>query len=252
MADVVLPSQTFAARRGTYTNLERRVQLLRPALGPTDDEEADWRTICQIARRMGVEGFDYSDEEQIFDELNSIVPFYGGISYRRLEGGGLQWPCLAADMADTSDLYAGAFERRKARFAEVSLVDAPSHDDDAYPLLLAHGRVLHQPEKDVDIVDVDGRNAISRPETVTLHVDDAEKLGISDGDRVDVESPRGTIVGVASLAGPLQGIVNVTTLFGQLIWDLERSDDPDPMLRAPTLPLLPVRLLKPTAAVAAD
>ena len=252
MADVVLPSQTFAARRGTYTNLERRVQLLRPALGAMDEEDADWRIICQIARRMGVEGFDYSDEEQIFDELNNIVPFYGGISHHRLEGGGLQWPCLAADMADTPDLYAGAFEHRKAKLADVSLVDAPTHDDDAYPLLLAHGRVLHQPEVDIGIVDIDGRNAISRPDTVTLHADDAETLSVSEGDQVDVESSVGTIVGVASLSGPLRGIVNVTTLFGQLIWDLERSDEPDPMLKAPTLPLLPVRLLKSTTAVAAD
>ena len=252
IADVVLPSQTFAARRGTYTNLERRVQLLRPALGPMHEEDADWRIICQIARRMGATGFDYSEEEQIFDEINNIVPFYGGISYSRLEGGGLQWPCLAADMADTSDLHNGGFESRKARLADVSLVDAPGHTDDEYPLLLAQGRVLHQPEQDIGIVDVEGRNSIQRRETVTLHAEDAEKLGISDGDSVDVESARGVISGVASLTGPLQGIVNVTTLFGQLIWDLERSDEPDPMLKVPTLPLLPVRVFKSVTAVAAD
>ena len=105
---------------------------------------------------------------------------------------------------------------------------------------------------DIGIVDVDGRNAIRRPETITLHVDDAAKLDIFDGDQVEVESAGGNIAGMASLAGPLQGIVNVTTLFGQLIWDLERSDEPDPMLKVPTLPLLPVRVLKSTAAVAAD
>ena len=49
LADVVLPSLTFAERQGTYTNLERRVQLLRPALGPKGDEDADWRILAQIA-----------------------------------------------------------------------------------------------------------------------------------------------------------------------------------------------------------
>ena len=65
MADVVLPSATFAEKEGTYTNMERRVQLLRPAIGPKGEEEADWRIISQIATRMGSTGFDYESAEDI-------------------------------------------------------------------------------------------------------------------------------------------------------------------------------------------
>ena len=54
---------TFADRDGTYTNIERRVQLLNTALGPKGDEDADWRIICQIAKRMDAQGFDYANAE---------------------------------------------------------------------------------------------------------------------------------------------------------------------------------------------
>ena len=67
MADVVLPSATFAQKDGTHTNLERRVQLLRPALKETGDEQSDWRTLDQLATRMGSEGFVYVDSSEIFD-----------------------------------------------------------------------------------------------------------------------------------------------------------------------------------------
>ena len=73
IADVVLPSMTFADRDGTYTNIERRVQLLNPALGPKGDEDADWRIICQIAKRIGAEGFDFANAEAVFDEFAGLV-----------------------------------------------------------------------------------------------------------------------------------------------------------------------------------
>lgn len=252
LADAVLPSLNFAERVGTYTNLERRVHLLKPALGARGDGEADWRTICQIAQRMGAPGFDYTEEGPIFDELNNIVQAYGGLSYGRLEAGGLQWPCLAADMTDTQYLYDHAFETRKARLAGMTPTQTDHPRDSWYPLLLAHGRVLHQPDVDIDIVETDSKNAIARTETITLHPDDAGPLEISEGDWVEVESENRVIAGVASLTGNLPGIVNVTTLFGELISELEPHRASDPLQHISTLPLKPVKLTKPAAQAAAD
>ena len=251
-ADVVLPVLTFAERRGTYTNLERRVQLLRPALGPKGDADADWRILSQIAQRMGAEGFDYLEEETIFDEMNNLVDVYGGITYGRLESGGLQWPCLAADMADTPILYQDTLDTISPKLAPLSFKEAPDLHDDDYPMLLAHGRVLHQPDEDLDIVQIDGRNAIQRDEHIQMHPEDAAELGIHEGDWVEAHSARGRTAGIADLSGPQRGLVSITTLFGDLITGLAQSPDPDPMLTVPTLPLIPVRLLKPAAEAAAD
>ena len=92
IADVVLPLATFAHKQGTYTNLERRLQLLDAALGPVGEEETEWRTLSQIAQRMGAAGFDHPDEASVFDEVNNLVGAYGGITYDRLRLDGLHGP----------------------------------------------------------------------------------------------------------------------------------------------------------------
>lgn len=252
LADVVFPSQTFAERAGTYTNLERRVQLLRPALGPKGDEEADWRIVSQIASRMDASGFDYKDESEIFDELNNLVSIYGGITYGRIQSGGIHWPCLATDMADVAILYQESQPGRKLKLAPMSMSVVPEHEDDEYPLMLAHGRVLHQPDADIEIIQINGRNAIQRDETIQLHPEDAAQLEIAEGDWVEAISGRGRAAGVADLTGPQRGLVSITTLFGDLITGLVQSEDPDPMLNVPTLPLTPVRIVKLAAQAAAD
>ena len=251
-AEVVLPSATFAEKDGTYTNLERRVHLLRPALGPKGDEDADWRIICQIATRMGAKSFAYQSADAIFDEINDLVGLYGGITYGRLQSGGVQWPCLAVDMVDTPVLYANSLKVSKARLGEMKLFEPSAHDDPAYPFLLARGRVLHQPEREVTLLKADGRNTASREEIIEMHEADAHDLGIAEGDWVEIAFSDGAIRGVARLSGPQQGLLSTTTLFGQLITELERSKEPDPMLKVPGLPLVHARIEKLSTAAAAD
>ncbi len=45
-ADVVLPAASFAEKDGTFTNTERRVQLVRKAIEPIGDSKPDWWIIC--------------------------------------------------------------------------------------------------------------------------------------------------------------------------------------------------------------
>ncbi len=254
LADAVLPSATFAQRDGAYTNLERRVQLLNPALALKGEEEPDWKILSQIARRMGAQAFDYASVEAIFDELRGLVPIYGGITYERMRqnNSGMQWPCMAADMSDTRTLYVGGFESGKARLCEMKLSEVPQRRDAEYPFLLAHGRVLHDPDRDAGIAEVRGRNRITRAEFIALHPDDARQAGVSDGDWVEVETARERIRGIAQLSGGHRGVVSVTTLFGEVILDMEASRHHDPALKVPTLPLLPARIQKAVAEVAAD
>ena len=242
IADVVLPATTFADRDGTITNLERRVQLLRPAVGSKGDEEADWRILSRIARRMGASGFGHENAEQVFDEVCDVVNVYAGLSYQRLQDGGLQWPCLAADMADTPVLYAADGVDRKARLRAMSMPDVPVHSDPTYPLLLARGRLLHEADRPVEIELVGKRNEIRRPDVVELHPEDAGALGVVEGEWIDVVSSAATLRGAARLIGPQRGLVSTTSLFGQMATELEQSDRPDPMLRVDGLPLVPVRV----------
>jgi anaerobic selenocysteine-containing dehydrogenase len=68
-ADVVLPGASFAEKDGTFTNLERRVQLIRKAIEPVGESKPDWLIICEIAKRMGAKGFDFNSPTEIMDEM---------------------------------------------------------------------------------------------------------------------------------------------------------------------------------------
>ena len=252
IADVVLPSMTFADRDGTYTNIERRVQLLRAALGPKGDEDADWRILCQIARRLGAAGFDFADAESVFDEFAGLWQPYGGISYRRLQMETLQWPCAAADMVDTPILYTDSLQSRKVALWPMTFVEPPARIDADRPFLLARGRVLNQPERRLDIQADRGRNFIERDDIVEMHEEDAAALGIGEGDDVEVIYEGGALQARANLTGTQHGVLLVTTLFGQMITTIERSREPDPMLKIDGLPLIPASIVKMGVAAAAD
>ncbi|MBM3933498.1 MAG: 2Fe-2S iron-sulfur cluster binding domain-containing protein [SAR202 cluster bacterium] len=252
MAHVVLPADTFAEREGTYTNMERRAQLLRPAIGPKGDEDAYWRTLSLIARRMGAQGFDHPNAESVFTELTQLVETYGGMTFARLQKGGLQWPCLAADMSDTPVLYVTMDAARKPKLAPMALSAAkPAAAATDFPLTLAHGRVLHQPDHEGEIVKAGKINDIQRDEYLEFHEEDARNLGLKAGEWTELVSDRGDRYrGIVRLTTDHKGVVSLTTLFGGLASDLDQSREPDPMLKAPGLPLLQVRVEKALAAAA--
>ena len=154
-------------------------------------------------------------------------------------------------MADTPVLYDGTLERRKPRLTTLNLQDAPAAGNGEFPMRLAMGRVLHEPDREVEIVNVDGRNTVVRREVLEVHSDDAIAHGISDGDWIEAVCAGGRIGGVAQLSGPQPGLISTTKLFGQLITELESSGEPDPMANVPGLPLLPARIERVTE-VAAD
>lgn len=116
LAHVVLPGTTFAEKDGSFTNVERRVQRIRKAIEPAGDSRPDWWIISNIAKRMKAPGFDFETPSAIMDEIAKLSPAYAGISYGRLEKGGLQWPCPAKDHPGTPVLHGHGFSRGKGRF----------------------------------------------------------------------------------------------------------------------------------------
>lgn len=109
LAHVILPAASFAEKDGTFTSTERRIQRIRKAIEPVGDAKEDWKIIGEIAKRMGYGGLTYGSAEEIMDEIASITPIYGGISWDRLEDGGLQWPCWDRSHHGTQFLYEEEF-----------------------------------------------------------------------------------------------------------------------------------------------
>jgi NADH-quinone oxidoreductase chain G len=89
MAHVVLPALGWAEKEGTYTNLERRIQLLKKAVNKPEME--DWRIISEIGRKIGLK-MHYDSAEDIMKEIAEVSPTHAGLTYKDIEKGSYIWP----------------------------------------------------------------------------------------------------------------------------------------------------------------
>ncbi len=192
LADVVLPATLFAEKEGTFTNTERRVQRVRQALEPPGEARGDWQIICELARRMGYE-MSYSGAVAIQDEIASLTPSYGGITYDRLEQGPLQWPCPDRDHPGTPILHVGKFTRGLGKFASVEFIPPQELPDDDYPLVLSTGRILQHFHTGTMSRRSEVLGALVSVGAIEINPQDAQRLGIADGEPVRVSSRRGQI-----------------------------------------------------------
>ena len=192
MADVVLPAASFAEKDGTFTNTDRRVQRVRTALPPPGEARDDWSILCDLATRMGYP-MSYASPSEILDEIASVSPIYGGISFERIQSEGLQWPCPDKDHPGTVFLHEGEFKRGKGKFHATPFRVAAEEPDEEYPLLLTTGRYLYHWHTRTMTSRTPGLEEICPPAPIEIHPDDAAHQGIVDGAIVEVQSRRGTI-----------------------------------------------------------
>jgi formate dehydrogenase alpha subunit len=194
LADVVLPAATFAEKEGTFTNTERRVQRVREVIKPVGDAKPDWWITCQIAKRLGGNGFDYSNPEQVMEDISSLVPSYHGITYERLDRGSLQWPCPSTDHPGTPILHTERFatDTGKGKFMPLTYRKPGEEPDEEYPLLLTTDRSLYHFHGTMTR-RVYGLNVLNKEELLNINPQDAARLGITDNQMVQVVSRRGAV-----------------------------------------------------------
>lgn len=88
-ADVVLPALSWEAKEGSYTNLERRTQLIRKAVEGEGIEE--WKAIAEMSKMFGLDmGFHHVTD--IFAEIAGISHIYREITYKDIASGKCMWP----------------------------------------------------------------------------------------------------------------------------------------------------------------
>ena len=192
MADVILPGASFAEKDGTFTNSERRVQLIRKAIEPVCESMPDWRIVCEIAARMGCR-FSYRDTGEIMDEIASLAPIYGGISHNRIQKIGLQWPCPDKEHPGTKFLHQGRFARGLGKFHAIGHKLPAEIPDEEFPFYLSTGRMLFH----YNVGTMTRRThllAREFPEMfVEINSEDAERLNIKDGEFCNVSTRRGSL-----------------------------------------------------------
>lgn len=195
LADVVFPVASFAEKDGTFTNTERRVQLLRPAVPPPGEARPDWQVVCELSTEMGYP-MSYPSTAAIMEEIASLVPSYAGMLHERLGDGGLQWPCLSATHPGTRFLYAETFPTPsgKATFSLVRQEDAEADIiDDAYPLNLSTGRLLEHYHTGTMTRRSRGLDHMRPEGVVEVHPEDARRYNVGDGARARIVTKRGSV-----------------------------------------------------------
>jgi len=245
LADVVLPSASFAEKDGTFTNTERRVQRVRKAVEPPGEAKPDWQIICELAKAMGKSGFDFTHPSEIMAEIARVAPSYGGISYDRLEAGGLQWPCPTPDHPGTPILHVGKFTRGLGKFTAVKYRPSAEDSDEAYPLLLTTGRSLFHFHTGTMTRKARGLNFVHKEEQVEINPADAELLGIANGDLVRVVSRRGQVEVKAKVTRrSAPGVVFMTFHFAETSANFLTNPAYDPVAKTPELKVCAVRVEK--------
>jgi formate dehydrogenase major subunit len=200
LADVVLPGPSWAEKLGTFTNTERRVQFVRPAVPAPGEARPDWWIVGEIARRMGYDGLTYSTAREIMDEINRLTPSYAGITYDRIGDMGLQWPCPTVEHPGTPILHVGRFSRGLGHLSAVDWQAPAEEPDEEYPFIFTTGRVLYHYHTGTMTRRSQGLDEHFPGPVVEINCDDAARLGVLDGQPVRVSSRRGTIEAAAHVS----------------------------------------------------
>lgn len=223
LADVVLPALTWTETGGTLTNVDRHVQLLRPAILPVGESRSLWDALNDLAGLMGTEwGFD--SVSGVFDAIAAAVPAYGGLSHQRLDwDGGMQWPVRSADETGTPVLFTDGFATPNGK-AQMIPVAQPALPEPLratpYDLVLttnrgpdAHGdRVENIPLPDLALSNLQPLSDL------VIHPDDARRRDIVTGDRVRVSSPYGALDVTALVSEKAQpGLVHLDFDLGAMV-----------------------------------
>lgn len=192
-AHVVLPGTSYMEKEGTFTNTERRVQRVRKAIEPVGNSLPDWKIICRLYEAFGVSA-SYQSPEDIMEEIRTVVPSYGGITYERIDKTGLQWPCPTLDHPGTKFLHKDKFARGLGRFTITEYREPGDEINEEYPLIMTTGRIQHHYHTGT----MTRRSwALDREYPygyIEINPEDAEQLGIRSNSTVKVTSRRGSVI----------------------------------------------------------
>jgi predicted molibdopterin-dependent oxidoreductase YjgC len=242
-AHVVLPASSFAEKDGTFTNTERRVNRVRKALDCPGEAREDWRIVCAIAGALGASWPEYESPEDVWNELADLSPNWYGIRYPRIEEHGIQWPCPDLDHPGTPYLHAPRPALGKGRFFPVEFQPPIEQPDSEFPFVLTTGRTLyHYNSATMTMLEAGVREKQEVP-FFEINREDAEALGIGDGELARLVSRRGELEAEAHYSERVYpGLVWMALHFAQAKVNWLLHDVGDPLIGTPEYKVSAVRV----------
>ena len=191
-ADVILPAASYLEQEGTFTNGERRIQHVKPAVTPPGESLPDWLVVRDTANLAGAQ-WHYQNPSEVMDEIAKVAPhLFGGVSYSRLDKDGLQWPCPSTESNGTATVHRSGFLRGKGALTTVDYAPSSEHHISGYPYLLITGRILHH--YNVGTMTRRSRqSSLASRDFLEINPEDAKREQINDGDIITVQSRWGQI-----------------------------------------------------------
>ena len=151
--------------------------------------------------------------EKVWDELRSLSPWHGGMSYRRLEEhNGLQWPCPDESHPGSPFLHGRLWDDPPE--GPLALFVATEHDPpvdrltEDFPIRLTTGRRLDSFNTGVQTAGY--TSPLRRGETLDIAPEDGARLGIADGETVRAVSRRGAVDGARRATTRRSGRVSLS------------------------------------------
>jgi formate dehydrogenase alpha subunit len=244
LADVVLPTASFAEKEGTFVNTERKVQRVRKAIDPPGLAREDWEIISNLARRMG-SSMKYKDAGAIMTEIAGVTPSYCGINYDRLQHEGIHWPCPTTDHPGTPCLHVDQFSCGLGVFHAIDYLPPAEVIDDEYPMYLTTGRVLYQYHTGTMTMRTQGLNELAPNSFVEISQQDASAYKVHDGSRLMIASRRGEIEVEARISEQaVAGTVFIPFHYAQAAANVLTNGALDPVAKIPEYKVCAVRLSK--------
>jgi formate dehydrogenase major subunit len=192
--NVFFPAASSFERDGTFMNSERRIQRVRKVIEAPGEAKADWEIICELAGAMGKgEFFNFLSPEEIWEEIRSVWKAGHGITYARLEKGGLQWPCTTEDHPGTRVLHTKSFPSgQRAPLKRIEFAASDETTSSEFPFLLTTGRTLYQFNAGTMTMRTPNTELRST-DTLDISAEDAARLELREGERVEVRSGYGKV-----------------------------------------------------------
>ncbi|MFW5970631.1 MAG: formate dehydrogenase subunit alpha [Desulfovermiculus sp.] len=242
-ADVVLPAACFAETEGSFTNSERRVQRVRKAVQPPGQARDHAWIIAQMASRLD-RPMDF-DPAGVLAEINALTPYYSGITRQRLDQGAVMWPCPERDHPGTPILHMGSFARGRGIFSQVEHQDPAEQPDNKYPYILSTGRVFQHYNTGTMTREGRGLSQLCTELFAEINSQDAQDLGIKNGQMVAISSRRGQIQVKARVCDrPIPGVVFVPFHFRESPVNALTNAALDPGAKIPELKVCAVSIEK--------
>jgi len=203
-AHYILPASAFCEKSGSYMNSERRIQWSHRVCKPMADSKPDWEILTMLGRALGLPGFNYSSVEEITAEYFRLFPELEEIDVEELKA--RDGIFLPRKRLHTWDF---ATPDGRARLFAVERVHPWEEPDEEFPFVLTTVRLIsHYNTGEMTRRSPSLVRLMGEPR-VLINEHDARKLGVRDGDWVEIETRRGRIRMRAKLEGVPEGVIAV-------------------------------------------